>query len=73
METSPSYQKLNTLFLSCKSSRNLNGALGVTSFRAVYDALMSMQKTKLEQMTEDGFNDYMSHGSFITIAYAYPK
>ena len=73
MDISLSYQELNSLFQSNMSSRNLNGAIGVASFRAVYDALMPIQKTKLEQRTEDRVNDYMSHGSFITIAYVYPK
>ena len=52
MDISLSYQELNSLFQSNMSSRNLNGAIGVASFRAVYDALMPIQKTKLEQRTE---------------------
>ena len=68
-----SAQELKTRFYSIAESRNLKGVIGISAFINVYNALMPKQKMKLEQITEGRFKDYMDHGSFIAIAYAYPN
>ena len=68
-----SAQALKTRFHSTAENRNLNGAIGISAFINVYNTLMPMQKMKLEQITEGRIKNYMDHGSFITIAYAYPS
>ncbi len=46
--------------------------IGVTPFEMVYNNLMSVQKTKLEQITEKKF-ELMKNGNFISIAFSYPE
>ncbi len=53
--------------------RGLKSVMGVASFKAVQEALMPIQKTRLGEIADGVFDRLMNEGSFISIAYAYPK
>lgn len=45
--------------------------MGVTSFKAVHDILLPVQKETLEGIFNGAFQNFMQKGSIISIAYAY--
>ena len=63
--------ELHQVFQTLLDDEGERGDLGVTSFKAVYDELMDVQKEKLRDIVEDQFDFLYDSGSIICIGVAY--
>jgi epoxyqueuosine reductase QueG len=50
-----------------------DGTIGVANFQDVYNNLMPMQKTKLERMSDEQFQNLFKNGSIVCLGMAYPE
>jgi len=73
MSTSENLQRAEAVLATEGMKRGLRHAMGVASFKTVYNALMSTQKNTLRDISGDAFEELMHDGSIIGIAYAYPQ
>ncbi|MGY5879936.1 MAG: hypothetical protein RTV31_06775 [Candidatus Thorarchaeota archaeon] len=63
--------ELHRVFQKLLADENEQGDLGVTSFKAVYDELMNVQKEKLREVVQEQFDTLYESGSIICIGVAY--
>jgi hypothetical protein len=70
--TNENTKKLRKLFQKTSTQVNLKGILGITSYKPVYDSLLSVQKKRLIEITNDKHNELLEQGYFISFAYVYP-
>ena len=72
LDASENTQRLRGLFREASASFNLRGILGITKYDAVFDSLMLVQKTRLEEIAGELHGEFMDAGFYVSIAYAYP-
>jgi len=72
LDSSENTQRLRGLFREASARFNLRGILGITRYDAVYDSLMPIQKTRLEEISGEQHREFMDAGFFVSIAYVYP-
>ena len=63
--------ELRRVFQELLDGENERGDIGVTSFRAVFDELMEVQKQKLREITKEQFESLYESGYIICIGVAY--
>jgi epoxyqueuosine reductase QueG len=63
--------ELHRVFQELLDAEGEQGDIGVTSFKAVYDELMVVQKDKLREVTQDQFDVLYESGSIICIGVSY--
>jgi epoxyqueuosine reductase QueG len=66
-------ERVREIFGDEATRRGLKCALGVASFRMVYDELLPVQQKLLEEASGERFTSLMETGSVISIAFAYPE
>jgi len=63
--------ELHRVFQELLDEGNERGDIGISSYKAVYDELMDVQKKKLHEITKKRFGDLYESGSIICIGVAY--
>ena len=73
MASDSNLDRVRGIFEGESSRHDLRGVMGVASFRLVHDALFPVQQRLLVEASGERFTSLMEGGSFISIAYAYPR
>jgi len=73
MASDSNLDRVREIFEVESSRHDLQGVMGVASFRLVHDALFPVQRRLLEEASGERFTSLMEGGSIISIAYAYPR
>lgn len=73
MSGSGNFMKLREIFEDESSRHELKGVMGVAAFDSVYNELLLVQQTALEELCGGDFVKFMEDGSLISIAYAFPE
>jgi len=73
MTLGSSLERVRRIFDRESSRHGLRGAMGVASFHLTHDAILPVQQRLLEEAAAERLAPLMERGSFITIAYAYPR
>jgi epoxyqueuosine reductase QueG len=73
MTSHANLRRLREFLATEAASRGLDWALGVATFRGVYEALLPVQQQLLAELSGDDFDRLMEAGSIISIAYAFPE
>jgi len=73
MASDSNLERVQRIFEEESARHDLQGVMGVASFRLVHDALLPVQRRLLEEASGEGFTSLMEGGSIISIAYAYPR
>lgn len=73
MERMQNFQRIKKFFIRKLMEIGYDGVIGVAEFRKVYDELMPVQGSKLEDICSEQFHSLMKHGSIICVGIAYPE
>lgn len=73
MERTRNSRRLEIFFDEKLAEVGYDGVIGVADFKKVYDELMPLQRSKLEDICNDRFQDFRKNGSIICIGIAYPE
>jgi epoxyqueuosine reductase QueG len=73
MASRSNLERVREIFRDEATRRGLKCALGVASFRMVYNELLPVQQELLEEASGELFTSLMETGSVISIAFAYPE
>jgi epoxyqueuosine reductase len=65
-------ENLRELFDHCAKEVKLRGIIGVTTFKRVYESMMDVQKTRMNELVGDKLSQLLENGSIISFAYVYP-
>jgi epoxyqueuosine reductase len=73
MERARDSRNLDVFFGEKLARIGYDGVVGVARFKKVYDELMPSQRSKLEDICTDHFQDLRESGSIICVGIAYPE
>ena len=73
MERVRNFQKVKSFFGRKLEEIGCDGIVGVAKFKKVYDVLMPVQRSKLEDICGYRFQNLMRNGSIICMGIAYPE
>jgi len=73
VERRENFQKVKNFFDRKLAEIGYYGIIGAAEFKGVYDALMPVQKAKLEDICGERFHNFIMNGSFICIGIAFPE
>jgi len=73
MERIQNLRKVDSFFGRKLTEIGYDGVVGMAEFKKVYDELMPVQKSKLEDICSDQFQNLMRNGSIICTGIAYPE
>jgi len=73
MEKEQNFQRIEDYFKEELAKIGYDGVIGVAKFKRVYNDLMPIQRSKLEDICGNQFQNAMKNGAIICIGIAYPE